>query len=169
MHFCPAIRHTALEQEQDDGRRGVSRLAGRRIAVLVEDGADGELLRRLRLAAQAAGAEVVVIAPTPAVRLASGTALPAQHRLDETGVLFDVLALLSGGRLPQLPAARTLVAEAFANCKFIGYADPARSLLDASGLVPDGGCLALRPASTAAFVDACRDLRFWDRERSEAA
>ena len=168
MRFCPAIRHTALEQEQDDGRRGVSRLAGRRIAVLVEDGVEGELLRRLRLAAAAESAVVIVIGSAATVRLANGAALPVQHRLGEPGVTFDVLALLCGRELRYRAEAQALVTEAYANCKFIGYAAPAKALLGAIGLAPDGGCLELQPASAAAFLAACRELRFWDRERAAA-
>jgi catalase len=63
--------------------------------------------------------------------------------------------------------ARDFVADAFAHMKFIGYAAAAEPLLKKAGVAEDRdeGFLPLGSADdAAAFVTACRKLRFWPRE-----
>ena len=63
--------------------------------------------------------------------------------------------------------ARDFVADAFAHCKFIGHTAAAMPLLEKAGIAasrdsgvdPAGG-----PADAARFLEACRQLRLWDRE-----
>ena len=57
----------------------------------------------------------------------------------------------------------------FAHCKFIGYANSAMPLLAALGLDKklDGGFVKPADAGDAeVYVQACRALRFWEREAS---
>ena len=60
---------------------------------------------------------------------------------------------------------RDFVADAFAHCKFIGVGEAAQPLLNQAGITPDGGILPVTDASTAAkFLEACRRLRYFERE-----
>jgi catalase len=86
-------------------------------------------------------------------------------------VLYDAVALLPSEddveSLMQEPTARDFVADAFAHCKFIGYGKAALPLFGKAGVADsrDDGCIVLeRPEDCAAFVAACRQLRFWARE-----
>ena len=63
------------------------------------------------------------------------------------------------------PQAKDFVADAYAHCKFIGYAATAQPLLDAVGALPDDGLVPLAAAGDiATFLDSCDQLRFWARE-----
>lgn len=71
--------------------------------------------------------------------------------------------------LASLPAARDFVTDAFNHCKLIGHSTHTQPLLDAVGLgsLLDGGFVDLQErAAAGAFVQRCRELRYWDRPRS---
>ena len=55
---------------------------------------------------------------------------------------------------------------AFAHAKFVAYAEAATTLFEKAGVPEtDGGFVALKqPAGAKRFIDACRKLRFWERE-----
>jgi catalase len=64
-------------------------------------------------------------------------------------------------------AVKSFVADAFAHCKFIGYAATALPWFEAAGIADslDGGCIELTGAGDVeAFLAACDALRFWARE-----
>jgi catalase len=85
-------------------------------------------------------------------------------------VLFDAVAILvstAGARqLAAHAAARQFVADAFAHCKLIAYTAEAGPLLERAGLrALDAGCFDLgKDGGADAFVTACGQLRYWDRE-----
>ena len=91
-----------------------------------------------------------------------------------TSVLFDAVALIPGGpdipTLAEHPGVHALVADAFADCKFVAFDPAAEPLLLAAGITDDkrdGGFMSLKTAKGAAtFVEQCRALRFWEREAS---
>jgi catalase len=145
---------------------------GRKVGALVSDGVDARLLAALRAALEAEGAVLRLVAPQIGGVMASdGTLIPAQEKIDGgPSVLFDAVALLltpsGAAELAAMPAARDFVADAIAHNKFIAYVDAARPLLAKAGAAqPDAGMIALTgPDDADAFVQACRALRFWERQ-----
>jgi catalase len=154
------------------GRRHTS-FAGRKVGVLLTDGADVALFRALREAADAEHATLVLVAPqVGGVDASDGSRIEADEALDGApSVLFDAVALLpsraGAQRLARQPAARDFVSDAAAHCKFIAYTDGARTLFDTFGVgSEDAGFVRLEGAADARrFVTACRRLRFWERAR----
>ncbi len=153
-------------------------LAGRKVGVLVSDGADAELLAALRTACEAAGVDVELVAPTVGgVELSDGQHVAADHKVDGgPSVLFDAVALLvtadGAAMLSQLPAARDFVNDAYAHCKYLGHTEAALALIDAVGLIgkADPGFVLLDGRdSVNTFLQSCLHLRYWDREAGLAA
>jgi catalase len=142
-------------------------LEGRAVAVLVSDGADGELVARLKKAIVAAGASVKIVAPKVAgVRLANGKALAADGQLAGTpSVLFDAVAIIAsaaGAReLSHEAAAIDFVRDAFGHLKAIAIDEGGQSLLQAAGVEVDPGIIAAHDVD--AFVEAAM-TRQWQRE-----
>ncbi|HEY0105391.1 MAG TPA: catalase, partial [Rhizomicrobium sp.] len=154
-------------------KRGAPSFKGRKIGVLVTDGVDAALLKALRAACKKEGVTVKIVAPKiGGVTGSDGELIPADEKIDGgPSVVFDAVVLLpseSGvAALAALPPARDFVADAFAHCKFIGHGAAAGPLLEKAGIAAalDEGCIPLVKAKDgAAFVEACRKLRFWERE-----
>lgn len=152
---------------------GPKSFAGRKLCVLVGDGADGKLLLALQTAAKKEGAMIELIAPkVGGAVLADGSLQPAHYMIDGgPSVLFDAVALLltaeAAERLCREAAARDFVADAFAHCKFIAFTPGAEALLLKAGVAPDAdeGLVPLAKAGDAAtFIAQCRKLRLWARE-----
>ena len=150
---------------------GPNSFKGRKVGVLVSDGADAALLKKLRTALAQEGAALEVVAPrVGGVEASDGTWIDARHMIDGgPSVLFDAVVLLvseEGARdLAGVPSARDFVADAFAHLKFIGYVPVAELLLENVGVTPDEGAVLLDSASSVGgFVAACRKLRHWPRE-----
>lgn len=148
-------------------------LAGRKVGVLVTDGADVSVLEGLRAELEKEGAALEIVAPCiGGVDGSDGTRIAADHQIDGgPSVLFDAIALVTsdagGEALSGKPQARDFVADAFAHLKFIGFVDAATPLLKKAGVF-DGRDGAFMPLGSqeeiAAYVAACRDLRHWERE-----
>ncbi len=152
---------------------GPKSFAGRKLGVLVGDGADGKLLLALQTAAKKEGAMIELIAPkVGGAVLADGSLQPAHYMIDGgPSVLFDAVALLltpeAAERLCREAAALDFVADAFAHCKFIAFTPGAEPLLLKAGVAPDAdeGLVPLAKAGDAAtFITECRKLRLWARE-----
>jgi catalase len=157
--------------------QGPASFAGRKIGVLVTNGADAGLVAALRSAAADEKANLEIIAPTAGGADASdGSALPGKQLDGAPSVLFDAVAIIAapeGARaLAANPAARDFMSDAYAHCKFIGYTSGAAALLEAAGLpsdpAPDDGFVSLDDHKAADFIARCRLLRFWDRQRATA-
>lgn len=158
--------------------RGPGSFAGRKIGVLVTNGADPETLAALRGAAAAEGALVEVVTPVAGGADArDGTVIPGRQLAGAPSVLFDAVAVVAsedGARgLAGHPAARDFLSDAYAHCKFIGYTAGAAPLLEAAGVGGDGGpapadngFIDFGEHTAADFVARCRQLRFWDRQRT---
>nr|WP_264606061.1 catalase [Sphingobium sp. B11D3D] len=154
-------------------KRGPQSFAGRKLGLLVTDGADATLVQAIINAVDEAGAMIEFIAPKiGGVTLSDGKILGAHYKVDGgPSVLFDAVAVVAsaeGGQLLALDAtAKDFVTDAFAHCKFMGLSKEAEPLLTKAGLMPDldEGCFALKSKSDAtAFVAALAPLRFWARE-----
>ena len=154
---------------------GPETFAGRRVGAFVTEGCDAKTLRSLRRALQAEGAELMLIAPTiDGVTDSDGKTVAINERLGGApSVLFDAVALVtSDNGTPGLldhPGIHSFVSDAHTHCKFVGFNEPARALMDASGVDAakrDAGYFQLdgTKESAAAFADACRTLRLWARE-----
>ena len=148
--------------------------AGRKLGVLVSDGADTKVLEGLRRQFERAGAIVEVIAPkVGGITDSAGTLRPADQRIDGgPSVVYDAVAVVLGAgpdaaALAQHAPALDFVRDAHAHCKFVGWTSTAGPLIDAAGLADllDDGWVALdRPADIGRFLEAVAALRFWDRE-----
>lgn len=69
------------------------------------------------------------------------------------------------------PAARDFVTDAYAHCKFIGYTTEASGLFQAVGLadlIDDGFIQLDRGDAPAEFLQTCRAVRHWAREKAPA-
>ena len=150
--------------------------AGRKVGALVTDGVDVRILAALGKALKAEGAMLKLIAPeVGGVKDSAGTWHEADEKLEGgPSVLFDAVAILpsqdGASLLATLPSARDFVADAAAHRKFIAYASTATPLLEKAGVAGslDEGFVPLKTAGDcAAFVAACRKLRFWDRTAAE--
>ncbi len=151
---------------------GPESFAGRKLGILVTDGADAALVAAIRAAAEGEQANVEIVAPViGGVRASDGSQIEADQKIDGgPSVLYDAVVVVpskEGGQTLALhPAARDFVTDAFAHFKFIGYVPESLPLFDATGLSSqmDGGFIELDGGRTATdFVAQCRQLRFWDR------
>ena len=154
-------------------RNAPQTFAGRKIGALVSDGVDAELLQALREAAEAEGAMLELIAPhIGGVTASDGSHHAADEKVNGgPSVLYDAVAVLPGREGAQTLAreatAKDFVNDAFAHLKLIAWCESARPLLDAAGVgsdMDDGFMQITQAADANRFVEACRELRLWDRE-----
>ncbi|HEX7883847.1 MAG TPA: catalase [Afipia sp.] len=154
-------------------RNGPENLKGRKLGILLTDGADAATFQALLKAVASEGAVYEVVAPKIAgVTLSDGTSVAAKHKVDGgPSVLFDAIAVLvsaeGAGLLARDAAAKDFVTDAFVHCKFIGISPEAQSIFIAAGIADDldEACLPLgKAADAAAFIKAARVLRHWPRE-----
>ncbi|HEY3674841.1 MAG TPA: catalase [Candidatus Tumulicola sp.] len=169
----PTITNLAPSPALSIVGNGPKNFRGRKLGVLVTDGVEAAGLERLQQAAESAGVTVEIIAPhVGGVEAANGAWIDAAEKLDGApSVLYDAVALLASAagakKLASASVARDFVADAFAHCKFIGYAPGAVTLIE--GVIGKGehddGVVRLGSASSAAdFLRACGELRVWSRE-----
>ncbi len=152
-------------------KNGPDSFAGRKLGLLVTDGADADLVNALKDAATAVGAMVEVIAPqVGGVKLSDGSKLPGDEKIDGApSALYDAVAVIASEKgvetLKTMHPAKSFAADAFAHCKFIAMSDAAGALFDAAGVTDrDDGMIVLGgPGDAEGFLDQCADLRFWDR------
>jgi catalase len=153
-------------------KNGPDSFAGRKIGVLVSDGADAALFAALQAAAKAEGTMVKVVAPTVGgVKGSKGGRIKGDEMIGGApSAVFDAVVILlsEAGAKALAPdaTARDFVADAFAHCKFIGYAASSKPLLEAAGIADslDAGCIELGATAPEKFIERCRELRFWERE-----
>ena len=146
---------------------------GRKMGLLLNDGAPAPLVAALTSAVEKAGAIWEVVAPKiGGVRLDDGTMLAAHQKIDGgPSVLFDAVAVLLSAEGAQAlsidAAAKDFVSDAFAHCKYIAFNAAAAPLFDAARLPPERDEAVVpiqKEKDAAAFVKACGALRFWPRE-----
>ncbi len=153
-------------------KNGPDSLAGRKIGILVSDGADAEILEALLTAAEEEDVIVELVAPTiGGVQTSDGSRREADEQVDGgPSVLYDAVVLLlsaeGASQLAAKPPAQDFVSDAYAHSKFIGFAGDATALLEAAGLgdATDGGLVEIADAAgVQPFMSQCRALRFWER------
>jgi len=144
---------------------------GRKLGILVSDGADAALLEGLRSAFEKEGAVVKLVAPmVGGIKTDDGSWVEADEKIDGgPSVVFDAVAVLLSDAgtnlLAEESTARDYIADAFAHCKFIAHTAAAMPLLQKAGVVPDAGIVELSAArDAAAFLKTCGQLRYWERE-----
>jgi catalase len=155
---------------------GPDSFAGRKIGILVTDGADAAKLEEVKSAAEQAQVNVELIAPAVGgVDDSDGNRVSADQKIDGgPSVLYDAVILLASKHgapaLAAQPAVRDFMADAYAHCKFIGYTGDASPLFEAAGLggLTDDGFISLDEHSAADFISRCAKLRFWPRQASIA-
>ena len=154
--------------------RGPKRFEGRKLGILVTDGADASLFKELVAQITAHKATFEVIAPkVGGVELSDGKWIAADQMIDGgPSVLYDAVALLPSANgiadLVKEAAARDFVADAFAHCKFIGYVEDALPLMQKAGIADalDEGVIGLKgPKDAASFIEELGKLRVWAREQ----
>lgn len=153
-------------------RNGPKGFAGRKLGVLVSDGADAAVLAALKKAAKEEGALVELVAPTVGgVITSDGKRVATKQKVNGgPSVLYDAIAVVvspQGAELLSREAtARDFISDAFAHAKFIARTEAAKPLFDKAGVTDmDNGIVALKnTADASAFLKACDALRFWERE-----
>ncbi len=174
---APAARDPITDLPPSDKlsivKNGPGSFMGRKLGILLSDGADPALFKALLAAVETEGAVYEVVAAKIAgVTLADGTTVAAKHKIDGgPSVLFDAVAVLVSAEGAQLfsrdAAAKDFVTDAFVHCKYIAISPDAQAIFAAAGIADDldEGCLPLgKAADAAAFIKSARALRFWPRE-----
>ncbi|MCP3732469.1 catalase [Sphingomonas sp. MG17] len=172
-----AARPTMMDLPASDAlsivKNGPDSFKGRKLGILLSDGADAAIFNALVAAIEKAGAVYEVVAPKIAgATLSDGTKVAAKHKIDGgPSVLFDAIAVLisdaGAALLAGDAAAKDFATDAFAHCKFIGISREAQLLFERAGIADDldEACLPLASARDAsAFLTACAKLRHWPRE-----
>lgn len=152
-------------------KNGPDRFEGRKLGLLVTDGADADLVGGLMDAVEEAGGTVEVVAPKVyGVTLSNGKILAAQQKIDGgPSVLYDAVAIIvsedGAADLKAMHPARAFAADAYAHAKFMALSEAAGALLDAAGVTDrdDGMTVLSGKAEAAGFIKACCKLRYWDR------
>ncbi|HEY6532578.1 MAG TPA: catalase-related domain-containing protein, partial [Acidimicrobiales bacterium] len=150
---------------------GPESFAGRKVGVLVSNGASADAVRTLTRALKAESANIEIIAPTiSGVTLDDGRVLPGDQMVGGgPSVLYDAVAVIvsadGAAQLAAVAPAKDFVSDAHAHCKFVGYTPEAEALFAAAGVTElDAGYRDLTKRGAAKkFVEGCRDLRYWDR------
>ncbi|HKY80521.1 MAG TPA: catalase [Sphingobium sp.] len=155
-------------------KNGPESFAGRKLGILVSDGAPGALVKALVDQVKALGAVYEIVAPQVAgARLDDGSLVEGKQKIDGgPSVLYDAVALIlspeGAAQLAQDKAAKDFVNDAYAHCKFIAYVDDALPLIDRAGVTEDDmdeGLVRLEgPDDVEPFLALCGQLRLWDRE-----
>jgi catalase len=146
-------------------------LKGRKVGLLVTDGADATLVQTLRTAVEKAGATLQIVAPKiGGVTLTGGAHLDADHQVaGGPSVLFDAVVVApSAGEADTLArdaAAIDWIRDAFGHLKVIGVGDAAWGLVERAGVSAGDGVIDLKgPKGVNAFIAAAKDGRIWERE-----
>ena len=144
-------------------------LMGRCVGILIADGSDGALIKKIKKAAIDAGASVKIVAPKlGATKLADGAIMAADGQLAGTpSVLFDAVAIIlsdAGAKaLAKEGAAVDFVRDAFGHLKAIAVDHGGQMLLATANITPDAGVIEANDKD--AFIAAAK-TRQWDREKS---
>ena len=141
-------------------------LEGRCIAILIADGSDGGSITAIRKAAEAAGAQVKLVAPKVNVTLKDGKIQAADGQLAGTpSVLFDAVASVldpaEALKLSRQACAVDWFRDAFGHLKAIAACGGTRQILKAGGITPDAA--VVDPKDVKQFIELAK-TRFWERE-----
>ena len=144
-------------------------LMGRAIGILIADGSDGAVIKKIRKTATDAGASVKIIAPkVGGAKLADGAMLAVDGQLAGTpSVLFDAVAVIlseEGAKaLSMESAAIDFVRDAFGHLKAICVDQGGQTLFRIANVARDAG--VVDASDLDAFIAAAM-TRQWEREKS---
>jgi catalase len=144
-------------------------LMGRVIGILIADGSEGAVIKKIKNAANDAGATVKIVAPkVGGAKLADGSMLAADGQLFGTpSVLFDAVAVILSNEgtnaLSMESAAIDFVRDAFGHLKAIAVDKGGQALLRRANVGQDAGVVDANDID--AFI-AVSKTRQWDREKS---
>jgi catalase len=154
-------------------KNGPKDFGGRKLGLLITDNAPADLIESLRNDFASQGATVAIVAPHAGTVIDSNmTEITVDERLDGgPSVLFDAVAIVCDqegcNTLKEMGPCRDFISDAFHHCKYIAYNEVAAPLFTAAGLgeAPDDGCLKLSGTDDiGAFLTACANLRYWQRQ-----
>ena len=152
-------------------QNGPKAFSGRKLGILVSDGADATLLAELKKGFEAALNIVnIVVEKVGGATLSNGSKMAGEFTVEGgPSVLFDAVVVLTapGGGFNKKTVfrVRDWIADAYSHYKFIAHTPSAIPLMLASGVELDGGCIPVsNAADVASFLQACGNLRFWARE-----
>jgi catalase len=144
---------------------------GRKVGVLLTDGADDGTLDALRSAVEKEGATLAIVAPKAGgVKTATGKRVAADHALSSgPSIFFDAVALVVSARGAELlvreAAAIDWVRDAFGHLKVIGTVEAAGPILAKAAVEEDAGVVDLAGrGGVKIFIEAARRQRVWERE-----
>jgi catalase len=143
-------------------------LMGRAIGILIADGSDGAVIKKIKKASTDAGATVKIIAPkVGGAKLADGSMLVADGQLaGMPSVLFDAVAVIlsdEGAKaLSRESAAIDFVRDAFGHLKAIAADKGGWALLKTANIGQDAGVV---DASDKDAFFAAAKTRQWEREK----
>lgn len=155
--------------------RGPKRFEGRKLGILVTDGADIQVFNALLDNVKKQKAAFEVIAPKiGGATMSDGSHVDAHQMIDGgPSVLYDAVVLVVSADgvadLCKEATAKDFVADAFTHCKYIGYVAEAMPLLEKAGIAGDldEGTVAIKDKATAAsLLEQAGNLRVWAREPS---
>ena len=144
-------------------------LAGRAVGILIAEGSDGAVIKKIKKAATDAGASVKIVAPNVGgTKLADGSMLVADGQLAGTpSVLFDAVAVILSDKgakaLSKEGAAIDFVRDAFGHLKAIAVDKGGQALLKTANVGQGAGIVDVNDKT--AFITAAK-TRQWEREKS---
>ncbi len=163
-------------------RPGDGSIKGRKVAILVAPGMEGDSVARLQAELGAQGAVGKLVGPRIGpVKTAAGAVLQAECSLEnEPGFLFDALALPDGAdavaALERDGHTMEFIKDQFRHCKTIVAFGASRALLERAGLPLDGkdaglvlGKAGAAQAAIAAFIAGVAMHRHFERETDPPA
>jgi len=153
-------------------KNGPDSFAGRKLGIFTADDADADIVNALIKAAKDEGAQYEIIAPQiGGVTLSDGKKMDADEKIDGgPSVVYDAVAIIlakdAAKEMAALKPAKDFVSDALAHGKFIAHNADAMPLFEAAGVAGDldDGVIELGQKPDAkAFIEQCRNMRFWDR------
>jgi catalase len=144
-------------------------LKGRKVGVLVTDGADGAVVNQLVKAIEKDGATAAIVAPKAGgVTLKGGQTLAVDQALrGAPSIVFDHVAIVASeegaATLAKQVDPVNWVRDAFGHLKVIGHTAEAKPLLQKAAIETDAGVIDVT-ANAAKFIAAAKQGRIWDRE-----
>ena len=151
---------------------GPSKFEGRKLGIVVTEGADVSVLNGLTTALKKQGASFEIIATeVTGVKVSDGSSQHVDQIIEGApSVLYDAVAILAtteGAKLLlEKPATRDFVADAFIHCKYIGFNAAASPLLKNANipLANAVGILKLDSSKDVSdYVAQLGNLRIWER------